>query len=167
MDITKASPKFLLTLAKNFVETEQVSLEEAEDSSFYESDDTTYYADKIRTYMKERGLTMYNDQDKFLYTFIQENMRQVFDGESNDYSSLIMPELRTYRYIWDTRQILTVNARYEHEFSSYLDPENAEAEVDHDRYNGNISPGDGREISYDILDSDLDEDSIERFTELK
>jgi len=48
-----------------------------------------------------------------------------------------------------------------------LDVDQAYSAIEVMRYNGEIYPGDGEEIKYEVYDSDMDEESIEKFKEVK
>lgn len=167
MDLTKASPKFLFTLAKNFVASEGITPEEVENEAFFESDSLTEYGEKILDFLKERGLNQTDDEDYFFYSFIKENMREIFSTDfNNNFSSLSIPKLRTYRYNWDTKENLTIQSKYQHEYKSYLDPYNAELQLEYDRYNNNVYPEDGKQIYHDVLDRESYDDDIEDFHEV-
>lgn len=165
MNIATASPKFLYTLAKHFIDSEKITYEKAL-SSFYDQDDTTDYAFQIKRFLKERNLSSWGS-DHFLYTYIKINLDVLFDTDGPvDFSEIEIPKLNTYKYIWDTDQTIRCNIKYEHTFESYLDGEDAEQELEYDRYNGNVYPEDGREVDRDVTDTELHTDSIEKFRKI-
>jgi hypothetical protein len=49
---------------------------------------------------------------------------------------------------------------------TFLDKENAESKIQVYRYNGDIYLEDGDETYYDVIDSEMDDDSVENFREI-
>lgn len=168
MDITKATPKFLLSLAKNFIASENITYEDTE-TSYFESADTTEYSDQIFKYLRERGFTKHRNlgMDKFFYTFIKQNRDYIFDeAPITDYSVLVIPEIKYYTFNWEVVEIQTVDATYKHTHNTYLDLEDAEEEVRFERDQGNIYYNEGNEISYDVRSTEIEDDSINRFRQV-
>ena len=169
MDITKASPQFLYKLAKNFIESNGISYEDTEIDFFNEDyDEPTEFADQIKTFLKERGLISTKiDSDEFFYAFITNNKEFLFDKKNLDsYSYLQIPKLRKYQFDWDARKTQTIRVSYRHSMQTFLDKENAESKIQVYRYNGDIYLEDGDETYYDVIDSEINDDSVENFREI-
>lgn len=165
MDITQASPKFLFSLAKNFIASENITYEDSE-TSYYDSYDTSEYSDNIFKFLKERGFTKHRNlgMDKFFYTFIKENRDYLFnEAPITDYSLLAIPEVKYYKFNWEVKITRTIDEIYEHSHNSYLDIEDAEEEVRYERDQGDIYYNEGRELDSNIRNEEVDEDYIEKF----
>lgn len=169
MDIRKASPKFLFSLAKNFISSFDITYEDTE-STYFDSYETTEYSDEVYRFLKERGLCKYrgDEIDKFFFSFIKKNRDLLFEEEPiTDYSLLEIPQIKHYKFDWQVVMVQTVNATYEHSHSSYLDIDDAEEEVRYAKDQGDIYHDAGREKNYDINNVETEDENIRNFQEVR
>lgn len=161
MNIETIPNKSLYKMAVNFIK------KHGDVDDFYDSDlnEQTDFASEITDFLK--GLGFSDSSDEYFYMFLKLNYENIVDGNLTDYTILKRPVLRTYSFVWETRQIQTIGIDYSHTYNTYLDEEQAYSAIEIMRYNGEIYPGDGDEIKYEVYDSDMDEESIEKFREVR
>jgi len=170
MDLTNKPKKLLFNLAKDCINSNDITFEDFSNDSFYESGDMSDLSRKIYDYINERGLYRSKDLEdptKFFYSFIKKNLNSLFsDDFVYNESEILVPEMNSYVFFWDTTETATYYKRYEHSISSWLDQDQIEDEIDYHRYQGNIYPEDGDEISSEIQDSNLEDDHIRRIRKI-
>jgi hypothetical protein len=162
MNIETIPNKSLYKMAVNFIKKHGDEINDLYDSYL---NDKTDFAVEMAEFLGSLGFS--DSPEEFFYMFLKLNYDKIVDGKLTDYTILKKPVLRTYSFIWETRQTQTVNIDYEHTYSSYLDEDQAYSAIEVMRYNGEIYPGDGDEVNHEVYDSDVDEESIENFREIK
>ena len=162
MNIETIPNKSLYNLAVKFMKKHGDNIDDFYDLNEY---DKTDFATEITFFLKNLGFS--DHPEEYFYMFLKLNYEKILEENLTDYTILKRPVLRTYSFIWETKQIQTVGIDYKHTYNSYLDVDQAYSAVEVQRYDGDISPGDGEEINYEIYDSDLDEESIDNFKEVK
>lgn len=166
MNLISASKKFLYKLAKNFIESYNISYEETNYNSYHSDGEISRYFNKIIKFLNERGL-LKDGEDEFFYVFIKKNRDYLFSSKPfSDNLPLEMPALRRFSFNWNTTQSMRISATYLHKLSTFLDEDEVEDRILYLRYNGEIYPADGDEIDYETLDSDLEEDDIDNIKEI-
>lgn len=162
MNIETIPNKSLYKMAVNFIKKHGDDIDDLYDSVL---NDKTDFAVEMTEFLGSLGFS--DSPEEFFYMFLKLNYDKIVDGNLTDYTILKKPVLKTYSFTWETRQIQTVNIDYKHTYNTYLDEDQAYSAIEVMRYNGEIYPHDGEEIKYEVYDSDLDEDSIENFQEVK
>lgn len=166
MDITIVPNKALYKIGQKFLKRVNFEVDD-----YYETEGNTEseFAIEIFNFLKTLGMLGSDSAGsaEFFYMFLRLNFVEFAKENFQDFATLKRPELKTYEFIWETRQTLFVNIDYQHKYNSYLNKDEAFLAVESLRYSGDIFPGDGEEINYETTDSELDQDTIENFREVK
>jgi Ni,Fe-hydrogenase I large subunit len=162
MNIETIPNKSLYKMAVNFIKKHGDGINDLYDSYL---NDKTDFGVEMTEFLKSLGFS--DSSEEYFYMFLKLNYENIVDGSLTNYTILKRPVLKTYSFIWETRQIQTVGVDYKHTYNTYLDEDQAYSAIEVMRYNGEIYPGDGEEIKYELYDSDMDEESIEKFKEVK